>query len=97
MLAVVNPSVATEIPGREHSLPQGEVTRSTLTTSAFFVSPPVPARVCGERCLAVDSKNTKRRHERTISTRGLEVLVPIAGGIRRSNNAAGSIWTNGRK
>jgi hypothetical protein len=46
-----NPTVArshlgrsTEIPGREHSLPQGEETRPTLTTSAFFVSPPVPAK-----------------------------------------------------
>jgi hypothetical protein len=52
MLNFANPSVATEIPGREHSLPQGEQTKLTLTTSDFFVSPPVPARICGERCLS---------------------------------------------
>jgi hypothetical protein len=69
MLNFANPSVATEIPGREHSLPWGEETRPTLTTSAFFVSPPVPARVCGGRRLSLVVSSLSRvpspsgRHE----------------------------------
>jgi hypothetical protein len=70
MLTVATPSVATEIPGREHSLPQGEQTKPTLTASAFFVSPPVRARTNGGRCLSTDVSGLSRvpspsdRHER---------------------------------
>jgi hypothetical protein len=60
MATTANLGLSTEIPGREHSLPQGEETRPTLTTSAFFVSPPVPARVCGGRCLSPDVSGLSR-------------------------------------
>ena len=59
--AVANPSVATEIPDREYAVPQGEETRPKLTTSAFFVSPSVPARVSGGRCLAPNVSSLSRR------------------------------------
>ncbi len=70
MATTANLGLSTETPGREHSLPQGEETRPTLTTSAFFVSPPIPARVCGGRYLSPDVSPLSRvlspssRHER---------------------------------
>ena len=60
MATTANLGLSTEIPGREHAFPLNDETSPTLTTLAFFVSLPVPARGCRERCLSPDVSGLSR-------------------------------------